>query len=155
MDLFLLRHGAAESFAERDRDRALTAEGREQLNRVLQGSQEDLRDVSLVSASPFLRTQQTCNIALQYLPQIERGPNVLTSDILVPSSNPSQVLHWLSEQTAHAVLLITHQPLIGTLLNELCAFEPGRYRMGTGALAHVHLDVMSLGAGELRWLRQE
>lgn len=154
MDLFLLRHGAAESFAQRDRDRALTAEGREQLKKVLTSSQSELSQVSLVGVSPFLRAQQTCEVVMDFLPKTPR-PEVSTLDILTPSAGTTGALEWLDAHKSQTVLFVTHQPLVGTMLNELCGFEPGRYRMGTGALARIHMDVVAFGLGQLEWLRHE
>lgn len=154
MDLFLLRHGAAESFAQRDSDRALTAAGREQLMRVLVSSQDDLAQVTLIGVSPFLRARQTCEIVMEHLPQSPK-PELVTLNTLTPSANPVEVADWLITADSQCVLLVSHQPLIGTLLNDLCGFEPGRYRMGTGALARIHMDIVAFGVGQLEWLRQE
>lgn len=149
----MLRHGCAEPSASRDRDRRLTAEGREELHRVLAASRDQLAGVSRVLVSPYLRAQQSCDLAMSYLTHLAPEQRQ-TVDFLTPGSNPQTVFDWLARQTQDLqVLLVTHQPLVGTLLDELCGFETGRYRMGTAALAAVRLDVPGRGLGELLWLK--
>lgn len=153
MDLFLLRHGCAEPSATRDRDRKLTAEGREELQRVMTAAGADLSGITLVMASPYVRAQQSCDVAMTFLPQLaERDRHI--ADFLTPGSNPQRAIEWLGSQPLDSViLLVTHQPLVGTLLDELCGFEAGRYRMGTGALAYVQLPLVGRGQANLHWLK--
>lgn len=153
MNLFLLRHGNAESSAATDRDRRLSAEGREELHSVLTRCRHELASVERVLVSPYVRAQQTYEIARQYLPQISAAQQE-TVGFLKPSGNPRAVIEWAHEAADKSVLLVTHQPLVGTLLDELCGFEPGLYRMGTAALAAIRADVVARGLGELLWLKQ-
>lgn len=153
MDIFLLRHGTAESIAPRDQDRRLSAEGREGLNLVLTDCQEELKRVEKVLVSPYVRALQTLNVALPFLPLVSQE-QCDTVDFLTPGGSPQAIINWLCHNQPQSVLLVTHQPLVGILLDELCALEPGRYRMGTGALAAVKMDTVSAGLGELKWLKQ-
>jgi phosphohistidine phosphatase len=153
MDLFLLRHGCAEPSASRDRDRRLTAEGREELQRVLTAGSESLAAITKVLVSPYVRTQQSSEVAMQFLPHLTQQSRQ-TAEFLTPGSSPQRVMEWLQAQPENAaVLLVTHQPLVGTLLDELCGFEAGRYRMGTAALAYLHLPVVGRGQADLVWLK--
>lgn len=153
MELFLLRHGNAESSAPRDRDRELSAEGREELRVVLSACGEQLASVDYVLVSPYLRAQQTCDIARSYLPQIT-AEQQQTVDFLKPNGSSQAVIDWAYSAGYQSVLMVTHQPLVGILLDELCGFEPGRYRMGTAALAAVNAPLVARGLGELVWLKQ-
>jgi len=154
MDLFLLRHGCAEPSASRDRDRRLTEEGRDELQRVLTASGDSLAIITKVMASPYVRAQQSCDIAMTFLTDTA-AQDRHTADFLTPGSNPQRTLDWLAEQPPDsAVLLVTHQPLVGTLLDELCGFEAGRYRMGTAALAYLRLPLVGRGQADLVWLKQ-
>lgn len=153
MDIFMLRHGCAEPAANRDRDRRLTAEGREELHRVLSSCRDQLTGISRVLASPYVRAQQSCDIAMTYLPTLSAEHRQMV-DFLVPGSNPQRALDWLSRQPQDLqVLFVTHQPLVGTLLDELCGFESGRYRMGTAALAALRLQDVGRGMAEFLWLK--
>lgn len=154
MDLFLLRHGCAEPSASRDRDRRLTAEGRDELQRVLTASGDSLAAITKVMASPYVRAQQSCDVAMTFLNETA-AQDRHTVDFLTPGSNPQRAMDWLAEQPSEAaVLLVTHQPLVGTLLDELCGFEAGRYRMGTAALAYLRLSLVGRGQADLVWLKQ-
>lgn len=154
MELFLLRHGCAEPSASRDRDRRLTAEGREELHQVIKESTAALAHINRVLVSPYVRAQQSCDVIMEYLPHLS-GSQRQTLDFLTPGSNPQRMLDWLSSQPDDLnVLCVTHQPLVGTLLDELCGFEAGRYRMGTAALAHLHLPLVGRGQAELVFLKQ-
>lgn len=152
MELFILRHGEAEPYAVRDAERQLTSWGREQLTRVLTESAEALKAVTLVVTSPYIRAQQTCQVALNYVPAT--AADYLSLDFLTPDSNPQQVFDWLSGITDSVVLLVSHQPLVGTIVEELCGLDHGSQHMGTGALASIKMDVVARGMGELQWLRQ-
>lgn len=152
MQILMLRHGSAVPNAPRDRDRALNAAGREELNRVLSQCRETLAGVEQIFVSPYLRTQQTLEVAAAYLPA-RVCQSAQTVDWLTPNGNPQKVLQVLQDLMVESVLLITHQPLVGTLLNDLCAFEPGQYRMGTAALAAVEADPVARGLGNLSWLK--
>ncbi len=153
MDLFLLRHGCAEPSAARDRDRKLTVEGRQELQRVCAGAGESLRALTQVLVSPYVRAQQSFEEITSCVPELAATPRHI-ADFLTPGSNPQRVLDWLEQQPADVrVLLVTHQPLVGTLLDDLCGFETGRYRMGTAALAALRLPQVGRGLAELLWLK--
>jgi phosphohistidine phosphatase len=112
-----------------------------------------MSSIEHVLVSPYVRTQQTLNMALPFMPLVS-SEHCDVCEFLNPGGDPQRVIEWLSANNPRSILLVTHQPLIGTLLDEICGFESGRYRMGTGALAAVKLDVVAKGLGELKWLRQ-
>lgn len=154
MELFLLRHGRAHTEAVKDSDRALDAKGREEVAQIMAANQAQLQSIEDVLVSPYLRAQQTCDIAFGYLPEAAKA-RCQTVDFLTPCSNPQLVLDYLFAQNYTSVICVSHQPLLGTLLDEICGFEPGQYRLGTSALACIHFpDVVARGLGELKWLKQ-
>lgn len=156
MELFLLRHGSAVPDAARDCDRVLNAVGREEARLSAQTNAEALSRLTHVLVSPYARAQQTCDIVLKTL-GVSSNVALLpqTVDFLTPCSNPQSLLDYLYQMPFRSsVLCVAHQPLLGTLLDEICAFEPGQYRMGTGALAYIHFDeVIAKGLGSLQWLQ--
>lgn len=154
MDLFLLRHGSAHPDAPKDSERALNAPGREEVARIMAANQAYLRGVSHVLVSPYRRAQQTCEIALNYLDANARERCEIV-DFLTPCGNPQNLLDELLQRAYPSVLCVSHQPLLGTVLDEACGFDPGQYRLATGALAHIHFaDLVAKGLGSLLWLRQ-
>jgi phosphohistidine phosphatase len=153
MKLYILRHGQAEIFAASDAVRQLTPAGREEVRRVIRKSADSLAEIEKIWVSPLLRAQQTADLALELLNEVPRE----TSDLLLPESTPVDVLNRLSNElpTGHGAsyLLVSHQPLVGELVNGICGKPNGYYPMDTGALASLELDVPALGCGHLRWLR--
>lgn len=155
MDLFILRHGDAAHVARSDQERCLTACGQEEAHSTLTQCQADLAAVMHMLVSPYVRAQQTAQIAAKYLPP---AAVTQTCELLVPEANPQKLIDYLQylqqQKQLSSVLLVSHQPLVGTLLNKLCGFEVGRYSMGTSALAAVKTDVLAAGLGQLQWLRR-
>ncbi len=150
MELFLLRHGHAESEAPSDRERRLSVLGRQEVAQVVQAQRDALAKVKQLWVSPFLRAQQTAQIVASHFPTL----SLQTTDLLVPGGQTEVLIDFLHErfhtQNAGSILLVTHQPLVGTLLDELCGLEPGRHRMATASLAALDVDVMAANCCSLR-----
>ena len=134
MKLWILRHGEAEGHARTDAERNLTEHGRGEVLR----SAAHLIDqpLSAIIASPYVRAQQTAHLvrdALGFEPEIRTVP------WLTPEGNPLQVLEKLD--TDDNVLLVSHQPLVGSLISFL---QHGHLRqpqpMHTASLAELEGD---------------
>lgn len=149
MQAFILRHGEAQLFADSDLERALTSVGYQQTLDILSASQVELKQVTRIIASPYVRAQQTATLAADLL-----ALSVETSDLLVPEGSLPQVTQLLDSLSKEVPLLVSHQPLVGELVNWLCGLPPGRKVMGTSALAHLETDVVAGACGTLCWLRQ-
>ncbi|MFJ7146477.1 MAG: phosphohistidine phosphatase SixA [Pseudomonas protegens] len=134
MKLWVLRHGQAESHAPTDAQRNLTAHGREE---VL-GSAAQLigQPISAIIASPYVRAQQTAQLVREAL---GFEGEVRTVSWLTPEANPLQVLQQLD--SADNLLLVSHQPLVGSLIGLL---QHGHLRdpqpMNTASLAELEGD---------------
>lgn len=134
MTLWVLRHGEAEGHARTDAERNLTAHGREE---VLRSAARLIgRPLHAIIASPYVRAQQTAHLvrdALGFAPPIRTVP------WLTPDSNPLHVLDQLD--TADNILLVSHQPLVGSLISLL---QHGHLRqpqpMSTASLAELEGD---------------
>ena len=149
MELFVLRHGQAEAMADRDRDRRLTTRGREEVKLSMESNLSQLSGVQKLLVSPYVRAQQTAAIAAGYLPRAE----LETSELLTPDGDTGQLCRLLDNGNSRSVMLVSHQPLVGTLVNWLCGLPPGRYTMGTASLACIDTELLVADLGELRWLR--
>ncbi len=152
MNVFIMRHGEAESVAKTDMQRALTQEGREDIAQMSASYRDELSQVDIIWASPYLRAQQTAE--LMSVQRSRSSTPVITQPFLPPSGNPLDVLIELESHRNQTVLIISHQPLVGVLVDGLACLEPGRYRMGTGSLACLSTDIYANGCCELRWLHQ-
>jgi len=144
-----MRHGESECQADHDSLRELTPEGRMDIAQMATDYHEALQQVDVIWASPYVRAQQTAEIMSEHL-----SVPVITHNFLPPHGNPNDIVDALESQRQQTVLIVSHQPLIGILVDNLAGLEPGRYRMGTGALAYLSTDIFANGCCELEWLHQ-
>ncbi|WP_327440114.1 phosphohistidine phosphatase SixA [Pseudomonas donghuensis] len=149
MKLWVLRHGEAEPRAHTDAERRLTAHGREQVLRsaaVLLG-----QPPQVILASPYVRAQQTAALVHEAL---GFAKPVQTVPWLTPDSDPQAVIAELDKLGVEEVLLVSHQPLVGTLVGLL---EHGHYRtpapMSTASLAQLEGDWPLAGLMTLKSLK--
>ncbi|KUJ84221.1 phosphohistidine phosphatase SixA [Microbulbifer flavimaris] len=147
MKLMILRHGQAEPHRGDDASRELTERGREQVAAVCRARATELSEVRAIWASPFVRTQQTAEIASKQL-----GLPVRTESILVGDTPPGEVLDALASADDFPILLVSHQPLVGSLVNGLCG-SGNQHPMGTSSLACLSAEVWADNCAELEWLQ--
>ena len=149
LHIFIMRHGEAEAVAETDLLRELTPSGQQDILQMVADNADDLALVDTLWVSPYMRAQQTAQLVATQLPK-----PIQTQTFLTPAGNPKDVISALAEHSDQTILIVSHQPLIGTVVDNLAGLEPGRYRMGTGALAYIQTDIYASACGELQWLRQ-
>lgn len=147
MKVWVLRHGEAEPQARSDAERALTAHGREQVLRS--AAQLIGQPLQAIYASPYLRAQQTAQLVRDVL---GFEAEIITVPWLTPQSNPRDVS--LRLDTGQNLLLVSHQPLVGSLLSlllhgHLHQPEP----MGTASLAELEGELPLDGAMTLLGVR--
>ncbi|AIR90368.1 phosphohistidine phosphatase SixA [Pseudomonas cremoricolorata] len=133
MKLWVLRHGEAEATAASDAQRRLTAAGREQ---VLRSAARLLGEpVQAIFASPYVRAQQTAALlhaALDFPQAVVEAP------WLTPDSDPLQVIAELERCGHEHVVLVSHQPLVGSLVSLLHqGHRQQPAAMGTASLAEL------------------
>jgi phosphohistidine phosphatase len=139
MKLWVLRHGEAEGHARTDAERNLTEQGR---GEVLSSAAHLIgQPISAIFASPYVRAQQTAQLvrdALGFEPEIRTVP------WLTPDGNPLQVLQKLD--TDDNVLLVSHQPLVGSLISFLQHGHQSQPQpMYTASLAELEGDLPLAG----------
>ena len=116
MDLWLLRHAAAEDRARsgRDADRVLTPEGLARAEAVARGLATLEPGIARIVSSPYLRARQTADAAAKAL-GIRK---IFESRALEPERDPEEILEEAGESSG-GVLLVGHQPHLGGLLGRL------------------------------------
>ncbi|MDO6421088.1 phosphohistidine phosphatase SixA [Saccharophagus degradans] len=156
MELFVLRHGHAEAEASSDSLRPLSATGAKEIAEIYSKCSDSLANVELILVSPYVRAQQTLSTLTDLSPHLQNVPQQTTT-LLVPGASSMAIIDYLYTQATEcsvgSILLVSHQPLVGTLVDSLCNLDPGCYRMGTAAMASIDADVVAAGCAELRWLR--
>nr|WP_010133083.1 phosphohistidine phosphatase SixA [Microbulbifer agarilyticus] len=151
MLLFVMRHGRAEPLSKSDETRALTEDGREHVAAVCKERASELAQVKTIWASPFVRTRQTAKIVAETF-----GLSVEINEVLTGDTPPQAVLDALAEvdEKDFPVLLVSHQPLVGSLVNGLCG-SADEHPMGTSSLACLAADVWAWDCAELEWLQHK
>ncbi|MBB3059518.1 phosphohistidine phosphatase SixA [Microbulbifer rhizosphaerae] len=147
MQLLILRHGEAEPMVVADDSRQLTERGRAQVSRICELRAEELEQVRAIWASPFVRTQQTAEIVAESL-----GLPVITEPLLIGGTPPQRVIDALGQAKSFPLLLVSHQPLVGRLVNGLCGSDDAHF-LDTASLACLQSEVWATGCAELEWLQ--
>ena len=118
MEIYVLRHGEAEETETglTDRDRKLTAKGRQDLKAVLKIARKAEVAPDLILTSPLRRAQETAAIAAEVL----GCKRVMETRSLVPGASPDQIWKEIgSEHKVDTILLAGHQPHLGSLIGFL------------------------------------
>jgi phosphohistidine phosphatase len=122
MDIWLLRHAAAEerSASGRDADRELTAEGLKRAERVARGLAALEPGIAAIWTSPYRRARQTAEPAAR---QLGLARAVSETRALEPHADPEDVLAELEAEGPPAALLVGHEPHLSALLGRLVGGE--------------------------------
>lgn len=146
MELYLLRHGAAAN-AEDDPQRALTSEGRVQVEDVCTRAASEGVRAERVYHSGVLRAQQTAELAAQAL-----GGSVAQRAHLLPLDDVEPTAAWLArEPPSSRVLLVGHQPFLGRLVARLVGGGPADQVVELGLAELVKLEPAPTGGFTLQW----
>jgi len=147
MEIYLLRHGIAED-GYPDAQRALTAEGKEKLRRVLKRSGAT---PSLILSSPYRRAMETAAIAAEVLGY---GGEIERAESLTPDGSPSGVWEEVrARKDEDAILLASHEPLLSATVAHFLGSPGVHVDMKKAAL--VRIDVDRFGPqplGVLKWM---
>ena len=124
MKIFIMRHGEAEAVASSDEARHLTEYGRKQSISQGQWLKTHLNSTALsvqkVIVSPYVRAQETFELVNLALDNILN--DVETWSGVTPYGNATLVADYLSvlqKQGVESVLLVSHLPLVGSIVSEL------------------------------------
>ncbi|MEE8056978.1 MAG: phosphohistidine phosphatase SixA [Pseudomonadales bacterium] len=150
MNIVIMRHGEAEAFVSRDADRTLTDVGHQQAK--LAG--ECLSQLGLcfdqVWVSPYIRAQQTATAVLSSFAETSSS----TLELLTPDSSPALVVDKLEQSRLDSLLIVSHQPLVSTLVGLLGHADPrAGPPMSPASMALLWADVVLPGCCDLQWLR--
>ncbi len=148
MLIYLLRHGDA-PFDSSKGERSLSPQGKMETELVIAQHLDELSKIDLILCSPTLRARQTHQVLVDSINYA--GPSRFV-DILCSEGNVPVVEQYVDALQTERLLLLSHQPLVGHLL-EYLTDEPGLgYRMGTSALACLDAITFGRGCAELKSL---
>ncbi|MEQ9888206.1 phosphohistidine phosphatase SixA [Pectobacterium zantedeschiae] len=149
MQVLIMRHGDAVLDAASDAIRPLSDGGREESLQMACWLNEQNIDIERVLVSPYLRAQQTLDVVKKSLPLPEEADCL---NELTPGGDAQLVSYYLqtlAREGVSAVLVVSHLPLVGYLVAELCQNETAPM-FATSAIACVKVDIES-GNGILHW----
>jgi len=152
MQIYLLRHGIAEDARGRaDSERALTAEGREKLRRVLKRARAAGAAPDLILSSPYRRAVETGDVAaeaLGYQGKVVRTP------ALLPEASPCDAWEEIrARRDAGSILLASHEPLMSSMAAFLLGSPALEVEMKKAALMRVDCDRLGpQPKGVLKWM---
>ena len=148
MQVFIMRHGDAALDAASDSVRPLTPCGCDESRQMATWLKGQKVDIDRVLVSPFLRAEQT-------LKEVGGCMNLPDNVDVLPELTPcgdiglvSAYLQALANEGTASVLVISHLPLVGYLVSELCP-EEAPPMFTTSAIASVTLD--ENGKGVFNW----
>lgn len=119
MNIYIMRHGEAGYAASSDAQRTLTAYGHEQCRLVAQWFEQQNITFQYALVSPYERARQT----FSWIEKVHHIGRVEINKMLVPGGDPTQIgreLMALALRGVKSVLIVSHLPLVGYLVNELC-----------------------------------
>lgn len=155
MDIFILRHGDANSDAKKitdDSKRALTETGIKEIENVSSLFAEFDIEVSHVFFSPLRRAKQTAEIILKN----QKKAKITEIAELKPEGSPSEACKKIIKQNGSTILIIGHNPLLVDIINHILNTEKqiaNGLALKTGGLAKIKITVMEPQLrGHLEWL---
>jgi phosphohistidine phosphatase len=153
MQVYLLRHGIAEDArpGQSDAERALTAEGKEKLRRVLRrAAAAGVRPAAIVS-SPLRRAIETADIAAEAL---EYTGKIAESLALLPEASPYDLWEEIRRRGEEpAILLASHEPLMSAMVAFLLGSPALQVEMKKAALVRIDCERLAREPrGVLKWM---
>ncbi|MDP5291232.1 phosphohistidine phosphatase SixA [Oceanimonas sp. CHS3-5] len=120
MNIFIMRHGQAAPQASNDASRPLTEQGSEEVCLMAQWLAPQVPAFDRVLVSPYVRSQQTW----QHLSRFISGKQVEYCDELTPGADAditaSLLLAYGELEQDNNLLVVSHMPLVGFLVESLC-----------------------------------
>ncbi|MEQ3696871.1 MAG: histidine phosphatase family protein [Pseudomonadales bacterium] len=146
MKLYILRHGTAERWLNdsMDFDRQLTDFGVAQIEQLVPQWRTTMASIE-TWVSPYQRTQQTAKVLLGAEASFQ------TTRLITPEASLVSLLNLLPEQKQD-LLLVSHQPLVSSLVAKLSGLSPYDCPMSPASLAVLEGDVMAASCMDLRSL---
>lgn len=150
MKLYIMRHGQANPLAGSDSQRTLCETGRFQSAQMAKWLALSVDRFSITFCSPYVRAQQT----LELVSQSFKAPDqALELPELTPDADPvlaaDSILAYAAQVKAENALVVSHLPLVGLLVAELC---PGEVATDFATSTIVCLDIdLATWQGKLSW----
>jgi len=155
MEIFILRHGDANSNAKKltdDSKRALSENGVKEIENAVSFFEESGVDFDHVLSSPLRRAKQTSEIILKN----QKKSNFTELEELKPEGRPEEVCRRIASQKEDSVVLIVgHNPLLADLVNYIINSDnhASNISLKTGGIIKIRTSSLEPRIrGELQWV---
>ncbi|WP_067568277.1 phosphohistidine phosphatase SixA [Candidatus Hoaglandella endobia] len=150
MQVLIMRHGdaIANITSSDDTERSLSDRGRNESRLMACWLSGQVAKIEQVLVSPYLRARQTLDCLQKNLVLPDKHEVLLE---LMPAGNAKLVCYYLqalANKGLNQVLVVSHLPVVGYLVADLCHKQPPMF--ATASVACVYLDAFS-GNGQLCW----
>lgn len=137
MKIFFMRHGIAEPAhgSIKDHNRALTEEGRSQVNQIAQALQRLSIKPDIILTSPLVRAAQTAEIVAPAL-----GVRLETVNELQPGCNLDDLQRLLRRYPQETVMLVGHEPDFSALAARLINADERGILLKKGGIIRIDID---------------
>lgn len=151
MKLIVMRHGEAEANSpDGDAGRALTLTGHQQTRKAGEVLSSNGVAVEGLWVSPYRRARQTAENVLQSLSVDEQR----VVDHLTPEAPVGHIVAAILACPLDALMLVSHQPLVGSLLASLSGEDPRVVpMMATASMVLLQAEYPSAGGFDIVWQR--
>lgn len=144
VNVFIMRHGEAQSVAHSDAARELTARGRQEARQSGLSLSEQVGPFDVVIVSPYIRAKQTCKIVCEATGEPK---HIETCEDLTPESSPQTMHDYIDAVIAlhrpKNILLVSHMPLVSYLVSEM-SNNHGTPIFMTAAVAHISYNATKM-----------
>lgn len=148
MELWICRHGEAGRDPTDELGPSLTETGKKQILRVAAHLKVLDRKPQQILVSPLRRAQESAQIYGDHF-----GPEPITVDWLLPGTEPSKILHSLSETSFEHLALVGHLPSLGWLFSTLIwGLPPKEVSLAKGSVTSIRLKEWQPAAGKILWI---
>lgn len=140
MRIYVLRHGIAEQRrpGKPDESRALTAEGKEKLARVLERARRAKVSPSQILTSPLVRAVESAELAAATL-RCQKSPE--RTDALLPEAEPAALWNAIrARKSAGELLVAGHEPHLSKFVAYLLAAPSLQLDLKKGAMVRLDTD---------------
>jgi len=144
MHLIIMRHGEA-GWHSIDQQRELTEAGRQSAALVAAEIARSPWRPEQIWCSPYIRTRQTAAIVAEVL-----NCRVAEKEFITPDHDPGLCLNALLENPPSPLMLISHMPLVGSLLTLLLDGHRKGISFMTSQAVLLEMPVIGPGCADLK-----
>ena len=143
MNIILIRHGQAESFASDDASRMLTTQGEHQSQQTAAWLLNQGYQLDALIVSPYKRAQQTA----YHVAQVFDIP-ITSCDQITPDNSAQAAFEWLDElllPESATIAVVCHMPIVASLVMLLTGESSAGFSVAEAQVIEMPMFTTGLG----------